>query len=226
MILTSNYKFSEAREIDNTFIIRLQGNDESKRLADRCAYSCYLKGQRYTFWDAFDGTKDNVVRVPVARRADWINWIKIPNNKYSPSQVACFFSHVSLWAHCAEIDKPIVILEHDAVCEKPLIFHKYYNCIQYLGSREQHNGALVSSVPPHASIYGGQWRSICRAHAYAIDSPIARNLLSYVIREGMTKTLDMFMRADIFPIVQDDLYFYDKPGTSTINELEDYSEDC
>src|SRR5574343_1575977 len=126
MILTSNYKFSEAREIDNTFIIRLQGNDESKRLADRCAYSCYSKEQRYTFWDAFDGTKDNVVRVPVARRADWINWIKIPNNKYSPSQVACFFSHVSLWAHCAEIDKPIVILEH---------LRDYYLLVEFLGFR-------------------------------------------------------------------------------------------
>jgi hypothetical protein len=87
-------------------------------------------------------------------------------------------------------------------------------------------GSPILTTPPHASIYGGQWRSICRAHAYAIDPPIARNLLSYVIREGMTKTLDMFIRADIFPIVQNGLYFYDERGTSTIQELEDYSEDC
>ena len=67
---------------------------------------------------------------------------------------------------------------------------------------------------------------ICRAHAYAIDPPVARNLLSYAIREGITKTLDVFMRCDIFSIVQDGFYAYDERGISTIEELENYTEDC
>ena len=41
----------------------------------------------------------------------------------------------------------------------------------------------------------------------------------------MTKTLDVIMRADIFPIVQDGLYAYDQPGISTIDEKEHYSVD-
>jgi hypothetical protein len=67
---------------------------------------------------------------------------------------------------------------------------------------------------------------MCRAHAYAIDPPIARNLLSTAIREGMTKTLDVFIRCDIFAIVQDGMYAYDERGISTIQDKENYSEDA
>ena len=42
----------------------------------------------------------------------------------------------------------------------------------------------------------------------------------------MTKTLDVFIRCDIFAIVQDGMYAYDKRDISTINEKEDYSEDA
>lgn len=225
MRLTNEY-FSENREVESAYIITLFDNNESNRLSERCQESCKKHNQDYKIWEAFDGTSNQCIKIPKGLgNVDWLNWIKIPNDKYSPSQIACFFSHVSLWAHCATIDQPIVILEHDAVCIRPLKYHNFYNMIQYLGSKEQALGAEMHSIPPHASIYSGKWRSICRAHAYAIDSPIARNLLSYIIREGMVKTLDIIIRADIFPIMQDGIYFYDEPGISTINEQEDYFED-
>lgn len=227
MNLKNNFKFSDNREFAGAYVITLHGNETSMTLARRCQQSCVNHNIRSFIWPAFDGTdKENVIIPNQNMKSDWVKWIKIPNNKYSTSQIACFFSHVSLWAECATIDQPIIILEHDAICVEGITHHNHYNCIQYLGSKEQTMGSPILTTPPHASIYGGQWRSICRAHAYAIDPPIARNLLSYVIREGMTKTLDMFIRADIFPIVQNGLYFYDERGTSTIQELEDYSEDC
>jgi hypothetical protein len=110
---------------------------------------------------------------------------------------------------------------------KSLPQHNFYNCIQYLGNKEYYeNNKTPIGLPPHGSIYNGHWRFLCRAHAYAIDPPIARNLLSYAVREGMTKTLDVFIRCDIFAIVQDGMYAYDERGISTIDEKENYTEDC
>ena len=227
MNIVESMKFSENREIEKAYIITLFDNDESTQLSNRCAWSCRRNQIPYEQIQGFDGTKNNEIIIPPGLENQWfIKWLKQPNDKYSSSQIACFFSHFSLWALCATIDKPIIILEHDAICVQNIKFHKFYNCIQYLGSKEQYNGAEVCSIPPHASIYNGHWRSICRAHAYLIDSPVARNLLSYAIREGMTKTLDIFIRCDIFSIVQDGIYFYDERGTSTIEEKENYSEDA
>jgi hypothetical protein len=176
---------------------------------------------------AFDGTGDDIIVPPNLEHQQYIRWIKQPNDKYSKSQIACFFSHLSLWAHCAAIDKPIIILEHDAIIVQKLKQHNFYNCIQYLGNKEYYSANKTPiGLPPHGSIYNGHWRFMCRAHAYAIDPPIARNLLSTAIREGMTKTLDVFIRCDIFAIVQDGMYAYDERGISTIQDKEDYSEDA
>ena len=98
--------------------------------------------------------------------------------------------------------------------------HKFYNNIVYLGSREQQlQGREVYTIPPHGSDFKGLYRFICRAHAYAIDPTIAKNLVSYVIQQGIANSLDAIMRSDIFPIVQDGIYAYDNNlGLSTISE--------
>ena len=36
-----------------------------------------------------------------------------------PGAQGCFHSHFKLWQHCQCIDQPIVVLEHDAVCQAP-----------------------------------------------------------------------------------------------------------
>ncbi len=225
MMLESNLTFSENRLIEKAYIITMLDNNISLDLAKRCLKSCEDKGQNAVFWPAFEGTKNGIKVPKFLSRQDWVSWIKVPSNLYSNSQIACFFSHVSLWAYCAKTDKPLIILEHDAICSSPLREHGFYNCIQYLGNREQKNGRHMTTIPPHASMFDARWRSLCRAHAYAIDPSISRNLLSYVIREGMTKTLDMFIRADIFAMIQNGIYFYDEPGVSTIAEPENSNGD-
>lgn len=222
-----NLYFSDNRQIESAYIIAIKGNVESEKLATRCLQSCVAVGVPVKVWQAFDGTGEHIITPPHLEHQQYVNWIKQPNDKYSNSQIACFFSHLSLWAHCAAIDKPIIILEHDAIMIKALKQHNFYNCIQYLGNKEQYLMQKVPiGLPPHGSIYNGHWRFICRAHAYAIDPPIARNLLAAAIREGMTKTLDVFMRCDLFSIVQDGIYAYDERGISTIVEKETYSEDA
>ena len=207
--------------IDAAYIITLSGNPVSEQFTKRCISSCESVNQPYKLWQGFNGSSGNIITPEQHQNKSYLNWLKIYNIKLSPTQIGCFLSHYSLWVHCIELDKPIIILEHDAVMVNNYPEHRLYNSIVYLGSYEQSIGAPIFSIPPHASDHNGNVRSICRAHAYAIDPAVAKNLVSYTIKQGITESLDMFMRADLFPIAQfPDLYAYDlnPDNNSTIHK--------
>jgi hypothetical protein len=48
-----------------------------------------------------------------------------------------------------------------------------------------------------------------RAHAYAIDPAVAKNMLAYVLQHGICGQLDRLLRADLFPIHQMGLVAFD-----------------
>lgn len=211
--------YSYERNIENAYIISLKNNEISERLTQRCIKSCDNVGRSYKIWEAFDGTTGKIITPEHLKDKHHFGWLKIINTGLTPTQVACFFSHYSLWCHCIEIDKPIIILEHDAIMVQNFEFYNAYGIIIYLGSLEQMQGAPVYNIPPHATDYEGHMRTICRAHAYAIDPISAKNLVSHVIKYGIYESLDMYMRADLFTIFQYDLYAYDDPNNeSTIHK--------
>lgn len=175
----------------------------------------------YKVWEAFDGTKEGEILIPPSLKDDrFMKMIKLTDHYMTKSEVACALSHISLWAHCAEIDRPIVILEHDSIMVKAMKVHGSYNSIVYLGGIEwaEENWPIVP-IPPHASD-GPNCRFICRAHAYSIDPTMANNLLSHVLKMGIVAPLDMMLRADLFHITHQGLFAYDKvydrDGTTTI----------
>lgn len=218
-----NLTFSDSREIESAYIIRLSNNSTSVRLSNRCKDSCDEVGMPWKFWEGFDGTNSDQIRAPEhLLNKDYLNWIKVHDNKITTSQIACVLSHFSLWCHCLTIDKPIVILEHDAIMLQKLEFFPFYNMVQYLGSVEQMNGAPQYITPPHGTAFDKKLKFICRAHAYAIDPQISKNLITRFIQNGITNisTADIFIRADIFPIIQHGLYAYDswEDKDSTVEE--------
>jgi hypothetical protein len=202
--------------IESTYIITLPKNPISVQLTDRCITSLNQIQQPYTLWEGFDGTQATLEIPDHLKNKAHILFPKLVFTELSNRQIGCFMSHYSLWCHCLEIDKPITILEHDAVMIKPYVKHALYNSIIYLGSWEQYNGTPIYATPPHASDYNGHLRSLCRSHAYSIDPAVARHLVSYVIRNGLINSLDMMIRADLFPIAMFDLYAFDAPAPSTI----------
>ena len=218
-----NLSFSHDREIESAYIIRLSNNPISVNFSDRCMQSCQNVDMTAKFWEGFDGTRNNTILVPHhAKDKDYYNWIKVHDNKITTSQIACVLSHFSLWCHCLTIDKPIVILEHDAIMLKKLERFDFYNMIQFLGSIEQMRGAPHYIIPPHGSAYDQKLRFIGRAHAYAVDPQVCKNLITRFIQNGIfaTTTADTFIRSDIFAIVQHGLYAYDLNDNdiSTIEE--------
>lgn len=202
-----NLFFSYNLDVDKAYIIRVKGNEKSERLARRCADSCGQVGMPYQFWDAYDGLSGELK--PPAHHGQVMNLIKVTDHYLTRGEVACALSHISLWAKCVEQDKPLVILEHDAVMVQPYLKHNVFNSICYLGSNEQVNqGWGVYPTPPHAS-EGPNYHFICRAHAYAIDPAVAKNMLAYVIKMGICAPLDILIRADIFPIHQMGVFAFD-----------------
>ena len=195
--------------VDRAYITRVVGNKQSETLAKRCADSCDSVKQAWSYWDAYDGYSRRIKEPEHSRDNPVMKMLKITDHYLTRGEVACALSHISLWSLCAAQDRPIVILEHDAVMVQPYEKHAIFNSICYLGGTEQHDqGWPVLPTPPHAS-EGPNYHFICRAHAYAIDPAVARNLVAHVIKFGICAPLDIIVRADIFNIHQTGLYAYD-----------------
>lgn len=205
--------FSYDMTVDKAYIIRVADNAKSETLAKRCADSCAGAGMPFALWDAYDGIHGDI-RTPLHHNAI-MDCIKVTDHYLTRGEVACALSHISLWAHCVLIDKPIVILEHDAIMVAPYQTHAVYNSICYLGNAEQRfQGWPVYPTPTHAS-EGPNYHFICRAHAYAIDPAVAKNMLAQVIKYGINAPLDILLRADIFPMHQMGIFAYNlDDGTS------------
>lgn len=204
-----NLNFSYDTTVDQAYIIRLKDNTLSKKLAKRCADSCTAVGQPWQYWDAYDGI-ENPIKEPL-HHGQVMNLIKVTDRYLTRGEVACALSHISLWAKCVEQDRPLIVLEHDAVMLQPYQEHQVFNSICYLGNHEQYQqGWQILPTPPHAT-EGKNYHFICRAHAYAIDPAVAKNMLAHVVRYGINSSLDIMLRADVFPIHQMGLYAYDNP---------------
>lgn len=201
-------------DVENAYIITLKDNPVSEMLSQRCQQSCEAAEQPYTVWPAFDGTgatNPNEIKIPDnLQDAYWLKWIKLYETFLSNTEIACYLSHLSLWVRCMEIDKPIVILEHDAVMVRKYPVHYGYNQIVYLGAAEQTRGWNVTPIPPHGR-KNPHYRFMLRAHAYAIDPHSAKNLFAHTIKYGINESLDVTMRADVFGIIQGGLFAYDEP---------------
>ena len=226
-----NYYNQHEMSIEGTYIISIQGNKVSEQLTQQCLASCKEVGQpNVNVFPAFDATGSKVkvqqhdlglpvgelgsIKVPEFLQGQaFLNFLRLKRCDLLMTQIACFLSHYSLWCMCLDKDRPIVILEHDAVMVKPFLRHNYLNNIVYLGGSEQKAGSLrdTDTIPPHASDQQGLDRFICRAHAYSIDPIMAKNLVSYAIHHGIITTADAMMRYDMFGIVQNGVYAYDNP---------------
>lgn len=200
------------------YVITMAGNDVSQRLSGRAQNSCKKIEQPYQVWDAFIAEEDGSITYPQhAESQHHYKWLKLMNTFLKPGEIAAVLSHYSLWCHCIEIDRPIIVLEHDAVMVKPYNIHPAYNVINYLGGMEQYREGKIHVFPIHSAATDN-YRFICRAHAYAIDPASARQLVAHLVRFGICAPADMLMRMDIFSIIQTDFHAFDIPGETTIKD--------
>jgi len=201
--------------VESAYIITLKDNVNSLKYSAQCQESCKHVGMPYKVWDAYNGLNNPIIVPDHSKGCSVMSMLKITDHYLTRGEVACALSHISLWVHCAKIDKPIVILEHDTVMVKKFDQHQSYNSIVYLGGSEwAQQGWKMYPIPPHAS-EGPNHLFICRAHAYSIDPAMAKNLISHVIKMGICAPLDIMLRADLFNITHQGLYAYDVMSDKT-----------
>jgi hypothetical protein len=215
---TLNLFHSRNFRVDSAYIITVKGNENSERYSKRCQLSCLNADMPYKIWDAFNGIESEIQVPDHSVNDSIIKMLKITDHYLTRGEVACALSHISLWIHCAKIDQPIVILEHDSVMTKKFIDFPSVNSIHYLGGRE----TALDQWQPHPTIpvyasEGPNYLFICRAHAYAIDPIMAKNLIAHVLKMGICAPLDIILRADLFNITHSDLYAYDL-NTDAVND--------
>jgi len=210
--------------VDSAYIIYLPDNEKSCQYANECAKSCEDVGMPCKLWPAFDGTGDEIKVPEHLNNKDWLKWIKCSNPTLDKTEISIFLAHISLWAECAEQDKPIVILEHDAIVLQKITQHFAMNAIIYLGSHEQVGNNFISNAVPIMMQWQGL-RCLCRAHAYSIDPFIARRLLSSVMVTGINKSVDVYMRSDIFTQIQNGIFAYDKKNSESVIKRNKSPED-
>lgn len=104
---------------------------------------------------------------------------------------------------------------------KPYIHHTIPNTIEYLGHEWQQTKTGVSC---DVNIEHYDYKFIRGAYAYSIDQYAAKNLISLAIKEGITKPLDVFMRSDIFTIVQHDVFAIHKNDITTLGDRQFFQE--
>lgn len=216
-MLNLNYGYDTA--VERAYIITIKGNENSEQHSRLCQQSCERVGMPYAVWDAYDGTKGTIIEPEHLRSNPFMRILKVSRDGLPLPELCCALSHISLWFHCAQIDKPIVILEHDAIMIKKFEFMNSINSIVYLGGIEWYSKQYPIYPIPIFGSHGPNDRFILRAHAYAIDPMIAKNLLADVLKFGIWTIADRMMRCDLYNITHQGMFAYDHsfgPNDSTI----------
>jgi len=114
------------------YVITLLGNEYSERVATRCVESA--EGIDVSYWPAC--TVDNVEDAMHSIDTEW-TWgdggAGLKHHSYGGNdraRMACAMSHYYLWLYCYEVDKPILILEHDAVFIRPFVEFEFNGICQ------------------------------------------------------------------------------------------------
>lgn len=203
-------------KVSGAYIIYLPNVPKTVEMAERCLETCKLVGQKAELFEGFDGTTGEIKVPKHLENQSWVKWMKVTDHFQSPTEIACSLSHIALWVKCMEEDRPLIILEHDAMMVKSYDTHDFYNAIAYLGCREQIGLTDLPKIPMHSTV-NHNWHFINRAHAYCVDSQVSKRLFLNVLDRGIFETSDVMIKCDDVAIVQNGFYAYDKPdGFSTL----------
>lgn len=118
--------------------------------------------------------------------------------KMRRGELGCFISHYELWKQCAELNCPILILEHDVEMKMPLPSNLQFNellnldyCSTLRKDIEKYKKCMVSAdsnvsiepIFPNVKLPAITWKSaktyhVVGAHAYCINPVGAKKLIS------------------------------------------------
>jgi hypothetical protein len=123
-----------------TIMIVVDGDRTSQLYAGFCESS----------WGGFNLRRHSAVTPETLHLQSGIMFGKRGNRELTDTEKACFYSQYNLWKKCAEERFPILILEHDAWCERPnAIRFNHHLDVQFFG---QHAMEAVMFHPRFANM--------------------------------------------------------------------------
>tara|TARA_Y100000996_G_C22344245_1_gene570005 strand:+ start:106 stop:759 length:654 start_codon:yes stop_codon:yes gene_type:complete len=179
---------------NNAYVITIQSLPESVGAAERCINSASRFGLSVDHYDAFT-PKDNPREYLTERGVPLIGF----EEKYSRIEncIAAFCSHFSLWEFSRDMNKEIIIFEHDAIMVNPLPLMNFDKVITFgKPSYGKFNTPSIIGVNPlvHKRYFGG-------AHAYMVKPSGAEALIEASWKKaGPT---DVFLHLNNFPWLQE-----------------------
>jgi len=187
------------------YIITIETNIKSVNAAERCIASGRKFNIQINIFNAFT-PRHNPFEI---LKNKGINIDKLTmSKKYSfPDGAAgCFLSHFTLWEKCIEINKPVVIFEHDAIITDEIPFNildgSGFDQLINLG-KPAHG---KSSLPPFTGV--GPLTSTSRfkgTHAYVIKPAGALKLISKAktTNNKFRGEADVFLNTKSFPFLEE-----------------------
>lgn len=235
-LLDLDYNFT--KKISKAYILTI-ANDE-KRIQP-CVDSLEKHGIAYELFPGFDGTGEEIAVPEHLKNAAYIKWIKVLDHTLNKREIACALGHISLWAHCLTINKPIAILEDDSIAYKPLPeCLSNVSSIDYLGhaddleylkviikakNQEQIFNALQNTdtspyfKSPNLQMINRNFAFMRQAHAYAISPLTAKKLMSYVLEHGLVNPLDVLIRVGLFSISKQDFFVATSQSSQLLTQI-------
>lgn len=124
----------------NAYIITLEENQQSVDAADNCiashnTFKNNFKIEKYKATNA-DQAEASLKSYNIQWNYPWSGEVTdfksgLVKSAYTTAdpkkRIACFISHYKLWQRCKDIDKPILVLEHDAIFIEKLDLEKVTN---------------------------------------------------------------------------------------------------
>ena len=189
------------------YVITIDTNSESINVANRCINSGNKFGLDIKIFNAFT-PRHNPLKILESKNFN-IKKIKKPGyHSYESAVAGCFLSHLTLWEKCIEINKTIIILEHDAIIINEIPFnildgtgfdkvinlgkpaHGKFDTPEFTGA-----GLMVSS------------HRFKGTHAYAIKPAGALKLINQGDRDHHGKIraspADIYLNTKTFPFLEE-----------------------
>lgn len=178
------------------YVITIRDNERSVEVAERCIASCKRNGLEVEMWDAITPRhrefKELVLKYGLKRKNFDKGWSR-PENA-----MAVFLSMTLLWEHSVKIDRPVLILEHDALMMAPLPNNLNFGWVCTLGrpSYGKYNTPSTLGVGPlvQKPYFGG-------AHSYVVSPEGARRLLENIAEHN--QPADVYLNSQLFPFLQE-----------------------
>ena len=181
-------------KIDRALIIRRQGVELSKQYAADCAESCEKHNLPYEFIDAVEFLECEEAFQSVGAK-------KSPRYNNTMGNCCCHSSHIKCWKRIIELDKPCIILEHDAIVKGDV---RNIDIPDMAATTFGHRVAGVNDYNPIAP--AKEFIEIRRAigvHACGLTPNTAKWLWEHARDEGVSVGVDrwlMMQRASKLPL--------------------------